>query len=148
MGFALPRDGGLWPDDGGGRPDSGADSGYVYALDQRTGCVHWAFQAQAGVRSAVTVGPLAGTRQGAFFGDLRGNVYAIDAATGALVWTRRVDDHPLARITASPMLYRDRLYVSVASLEEGAGTSPRYPCCTSVQRGALRRPRDVRGRLR
>ena len=37
---------------------------------------------------------------------------------------------PLARITASPVLYRDRLYVSVASLEEGAGTSPRYPCCT------------------
>ena len=108
----------------------GADSGYVYALDQRTGCVHWAFQAQAGVRSAVTVGPLAGTRQGAFFGDLRGNVYAVDAATGALDWTRRVDDHPLARITASPVLYRDRLYVSVASLEEGAGTSPRYPCCT------------------
>ena len=113
-----------------GRVFVGADSGYVYALDQRTGCVHWAFQAQAGVRSAVTVGPLAGTRPAAFFGDLRGNVYAVDAATGALVWTRRVDDHPLARITASPVLYRDRLYVSVASLEEGAGTSPRYPCCT------------------
>ncbi len=113
-----------------GRVFVGADSGYVYALDQRTGCVHWAFQAQAGVRSAVTIGPVTGSRQGAFFGDLKGNVYAVDAATGTLVWTRRVDDHALARITASPVMYQDRLYVSVASLEEGAGTSPRYQCCT------------------
>ncbi len=49
-----------------GRVFVGADTGYVYALDQRTGCVHWAYQAQAGVRSAVSVGPLAGTRRGAF----------------------------------------------------------------------------------
>ena len=71
----------------------GADTGYVYALDQQTGCVHWAFQAQAGVRSAVTIGAIAAGRRGAFFGDLRGNVYALDAATGALVWTSRADDH-------------------------------------------------------
>lgn len=130
--FALPGATAVYgqPTAVDGRVFVGADTGYVYALDQRTGCVHWAFQAQAGVRSAVTIGPLASDRRGAFFGDLKGNVYAVDAATGALAWTRRADDHALARITASPVLYRGRLYVSVASLEEGASTSPRYPCCT------------------
>lgn len=113
-----------------GRVFVGADTGYVYALDQRTGCVHWAYQALAGVRSAVTVGPIAGARRGAFFGDLKGNVYAVDVVTGALVWTVRADEHALTRITAAPVLYRERLYVSVASFEEGASTSPRYPCCT------------------
>ena len=113
-----------------GRVFVGADTGFVYALDQRTGCVHWAYQAHAGVRSAVTVGPIAGARRGAFFGDLKGNVYAVDVVTGALVWTMRADEHALTRITAAPVLHRERLYVSVASFEEGASTSPRYPCCT------------------
>ena len=67
-----------------------------------------------------------------------GRSSAISAATST-PWTppparwsgpSRADDHALARITASPVLYRDRLYVSVASNEEGASTSPRYPCCT------------------
>ena len=130
--FALPGATAVYgqPTAVDGRVFVGADTGYVYALDQQTGCVHWAFQAQAGVRSAVTIGAIAAGRRGAFFGDLRGNVYAVDAATGALVWSVRADDHALARITASPVLYRDRLYVSVASNEEGASTSPRYPCCT------------------
>jgi polyvinyl alcohol dehydrogenase (cytochrome) len=102
----------------------------VYALDQRTGCVHWGFQAQAGVRGAVVVGPLDAMRRAAFFGDLKGNVYAVDLASGAQVWTRRVDDHALTRVVAAPVLHRGRLYVPVASAEEGASTSARYPCCT------------------
>jgi polyvinyl alcohol dehydrogenase (cytochrome) len=61
---------------------------------------------------------------------MKGGVYAVDAATGALLWQRAVDDHALARITAAPALHRGRLYVAVASGEEGASTSARYPCCT------------------
>jgi polyvinyl alcohol dehydrogenase (cytochrome) len=113
-----------------GRVYVSADSGYVYALDQRRGCVHWGFQAQAGVRGAVVVGPLDAMRRAAFFGDLKGNVYAVDLASGAQVWTVRADDHALARVVAAPALYRGRLYVPVASAEEGASTSARYPCCT------------------
>ncbi len=113
-----------------GRVYVSADSGYVYALDQRTGCVHWGFQAQAGVRGAVVVGPLDAMRRAAFFGDLKGNVYALDLATGAQLWTMRADDHALTRIVAAPVLHRGRLYVPVASAEEGASTSARYACCT------------------
>jgi polyvinyl alcohol dehydrogenase (cytochrome) len=115
----------------GGRVFVGADTGYVYALEQVSGCVHWSFQAQAGVRSAVTVGPVVGTaRVAAYFGDMKGNVYAVDAASGELIWKVSVDDHALTRITAAPALYANRLYVSVGSFEEGAATSARYPCCT------------------
>ncbi len=71
----------------GGRVFVGADTGYVYALEQVSGCVHWSFQAQAGVRSAVTVGPVVGTaRVAAYFGDMKGNVYAVDAASGEPIW--------------------------------------------------------------
>ena len=34
-----------------GRVFIGSDSGYLYSLDAATGCVHWSFQAQAGLRS-------------------------------------------------------------------------------------------------
>ena len=114
-----------------GRVFAGADTGYVYALDQVTGCVHWGFQAQAGVRSAVTVGRLGnGERWAVWFGDLKGNVYALDVMTGSQIWTVGTDDHALTRITAAPVLHGGRLYVPVTSFEEGAATSARYPCCT------------------
>jgi polyvinyl alcohol dehydrogenase (cytochrome) len=114
-----------------GRVFVGADTGYVYALDQESGCVHWGFQAQAGVRSAVTLGRAGDADPwAAFFGDMKGNVYAVDAVTGSQLWTISADDHALTRITGAPVLHGGRLYVPVASFEEGASTSPRYPCCT------------------
>jgi len=130
--FALPGTTAVYgqPTAVEGRVYVSGDSGYVYALDQRTGCVHWGFQAQAGVRGAVVIGQLDGSRRAAFFGDLKGNVYAVDLASGAQVWTVRVDDHALTRIVAAPALHAGRLYVPVASAEEGASTSARYPCCT------------------
>jgi polyvinyl alcohol dehydrogenase (cytochrome) len=114
-----------------GRVFAGADTGYVYALDQESGCVHWGFQAQAGVRSAVTLGRAGDSGPwAAFFGDMKGNVYAVDAVTGSQLWTISADDHALTRISGAPVLHGSRLYVPVASFEEGASTSARYPCCT------------------
>jgi polyvinyl alcohol dehydrogenase (cytochrome) len=39
----------------GGRLFVGSDNGYVYAVDSKTGCVYWSFQAKSGVRTAVIV---------------------------------------------------------------------------------------------
>jgi polyvinyl alcohol dehydrogenase (cytochrome) len=117
----------------GGRVFLGLDTGYVYAIDSSTGCVYWSYAAQAGVRSAISVGRMGSGRTAhyaAFFGDIRGQVYAVDAVTGALLWSVSADDHPTARITGSPKLYRDRLLVPVASIEEGMGGSTAYPCCS------------------
>jgi polyvinyl alcohol dehydrogenase (cytochrome) len=116
----------------GGRIFAGADTGYVYALDAATGCVYWSFQAQAGVRTAISLGPLRGQpgRYAAYFGDLRGNVYAVDAMTGQLIWRILADEHAITRITGAPTLYQDRLYVPVASMEESGAASLNYECCT------------------
>ena len=117
-----------------GRVFLGVDSGAVYSLDAETGCVYWSFQADVGVRSAISIGPVKGhgsAKFGAYFGDIKANVYMLDATTGKLLWKVKVDDHPVAKITGAPTLYEDRLYVPVSSQEERtAGYSTVYPCCT------------------
>src|SRR6185503_2082172 len=58
----------------GGRVFVGADTGFVYALDASSGCVYWSFRANAGVRTAVSIGPGSRTNRWlAYFGDVRGN---------------------------------------------------------------------------
>ncbi len=118
----------------GGRLFVGSQNGHVYSLNAKTGCTHWDFTASAAVRSAVTIAPRSappGTlAYAAYFGDMAGNVYSIDALTGELLWRRRVDDHQIARITGSPTLYDDRLYVPISSLEEASGGNSKYECCT------------------
>ena len=107
-----------------GRLFVGSQNGTVFALDAETGCVIWTFAARGGVRTSVSIG---GGR--AYFADQIGHAYAVDARTGALVWIRKVDDHPLVRLTGSPTLFEGRLYVPTSSYEE-AGKAPDYPCCT------------------
>jgi polyvinyl alcohol dehydrogenase (cytochrome) len=115
----------------GGRVFVGADTGFVYALEARDGCVHWSFRADAGVRTAVSVGPGNATHRFlAYFGDIKGNVYGVDAQTGIQVWKQRVDTHPVARVTGAPTLVGGRLYVPLSSLEESGAGNPSYPCCT------------------
>ena len=113
----------------GGRVFVGADTGAVYSLDAKTGCVHWMFQAHSGVRSAVTVERV-GNRYAAYFGDGKANAYAVDAATGQQIWKTHVDEHASARITGGLKAFEGRVYVPVASGEEGAGPNRNYPCCT------------------
>ena len=68
----------------GGRVFVGSDNGMVYALDARTGCVHWSSEPGEAVVTAVSVGTVPGSqdRYAAYFGDFRANVHAVDAETG------------------------------------------------------------------
>src|SRR5206468_2983331 len=97
----------------GGRVFVGSQSGTVYALDAKSGCIIWTFQAKAGVRSGVVIGPRPGAagKFMAYFGDGRSNAYGLDAATGEQVWTRALEDHRSSNITGTPALYEGRLYV-------------------------------------
>ena len=123
----------------GGAIFVGSHDGTVFALDRRSGCARWLFHARAEVRTGVVVSPWKagdhGARPRVYFGDVIGNVYAVDARDGALVWTERADAHPGVTLTAAPVLYGDRLFVPVSSLEEGAAANPAYECCTF--RGSL-----------
>ena len=108
-----------------GRLYFGSQSGTVYSVDARSGCIYWTFKAAATVRTAISLDD-----RMAYFGDLKANVYAVDSATGKLVWQTQVDAHPAARITGAPALYGGRLYVPVSSVEEPPASNPKYPCCT------------------
>lgn len=119
-----------------GRVFVGSQTGTVYSLDAKTGCIIWAFQATAGVRTPIVLGARrGGSEAAAYFGDGRANVYALDAGSGQLLWTRKLEDHPSSQITGAPALYQNRLYVPVSSGEEGRGSDPKYECCTF--RGSL-----------
>ena len=116
----------------------GSWGGKVYSLDAATGCVHWFYEAGAGVRSAVAHGRITtagGARDTVFFGDARAFVHAVDATTGAALWKVKADDFPVARISSSPTFYNGRVYIGVASGEEAAGSVATYECCRS--RGSL-----------
>jgi len=119
----------------GGRLFVASENGEVHALDPKTGCTHWTFRAEMGVRTALTVGPYR-TAAGAsgyavYFGDGRANAYAVDANTGRQIWVRKVDEHKFAAITGAPTLYNGTLYVPVQGLnEEGQGGRAQYECCT------------------
>jgi polyvinyl alcohol dehydrogenase (cytochrome) len=133
--FGFPDATSAWaqPTIAGGRLFVGSQNGTVYSLDAATGCVVWTFTAESGVRAAISIGARARAgRQpayAAYVADQQGFVYALDAATGRMLWKRKVDDHPLVRLTGSPTLHGGRLYVPTSSYEEG-GRPPGYACCT------------------
>ena len=90
----------------GGRLFVASENSEVHALDPKTGCTHWTFKAEAGVRTALVAGAYR-TAAGAngfavFFGDARANAYAVDANTGQQIWVRKVDEHRSAGITGAP----------------------------------------------
>jgi len=132
--FGFPGDVSLnsQPSIAGGRVYVGSQGAKVYSLSAATGCIHWWFATAAPVRSAVSVGRLeteSGPRVAAFFGDSSAVVYAVDASTGKLLWKAKVDEHLAARITGSAAFHHGRLYVPVASIEEGSATMANYECC-------------------
>jgi polyvinyl alcohol dehydrogenase (cytochrome) len=116
-----------------GRVFVGSDTGYVYSLNAKSGCVYWSFKPISNVRNAINIGPVSGypgTKYAAYFGDLKANVYALDAQTGKLLWSKRVEQHYTSRVTSAPALYQGRLYVPISSWEEASARTLDYPCCT------------------
>jgi polyvinyl alcohol dehydrogenase (cytochrome) len=132
FGFPATLDANAHASIANGRLFIGSTSGTVYSLDTATGCIRWYFNATGGVRAAISIGKIRtanGAQYAAFFGDSRSFTYAVDAGTGKLFWKTQVDTFPAARITGSLVFYNNRVYVPVASGEEGAGASPDYECC-------------------
>jgi polyvinyl alcohol dehydrogenase (cytochrome) len=131
FGFAGALSANAQPSVVGGRVFVGGGDQKIYALDAKTGCIHWTFGTDAVVRTAISVGPRRGTSGFAvYFGDVAAHAYALDAATGALLWKVKVEHHLAARVTGAPTLYDGVLYVPVSSIEEAFGTRSGYECCT------------------
>lgn len=123
-------------------------TGRIFALDAASGCTHWSWKADGAVRNAIGVGfpPGSGKEPALYFGDEKGAVYALDARSGKPLWKTQADDHPLARITGSPTVYKDVLYVPVSAMDEGAEWDRKHPCCTF--RGSVVAIDAATGRIR
>jgi polyvinyl alcohol dehydrogenase (cytochrome) len=107
----------------------GSAGGVVQALDARSGCLYWRYQASGPVRTAMTVAAEGG-RHTLVFSDQNGLVYAIDARTGTEHWKKRIEDHEATRLTGSIAVHDGVAFVPAASWEETRSIDPGYPCCT------------------
>ena len=114
----------------GGRVVIGTSVGLILRLEAESGCIDWVQEVDYGVRAAPVIGPGNEDEINVYVGDTNANFYALDFASGELRWRSTLDDHPDARITGAAALHDGRLYVPVASLEEGTAEWPAYECCT------------------
>ena len=115
-------------------------SGNLYAIKASDGSMLWSHQIADYDRSPGAVARVSPAVHGQdiIIGDIEGagkphdgaNVMAVDRATGALRWITKVDSHPAAIITGSPVVLNDIVYVGVSSSEEGLAVDPTYPCCS------------------
>ncbi|HLF10409.1 MAG TPA: PQQ-binding-like beta-propeller repeat protein [Gammaproteobacteria bacterium] len=110
----------------------GSAGGSVYALNAKSGCIQWHFQADGPVRTAMVVAPLdtGANRHAVLFGDQAGGFYAVQAQTGKLLWRHRPEAHESTKLTGAPLAYEGVVYVPVASWEESRPLNPTYECCT------------------
>jgi polyvinyl alcohol dehydrogenase (cytochrome) len=58
------------------------------------------------------------------------NVISVDRESGTLRWMTKVDNHPAAIITGSPVVFDGVVYIGVSSIEETLALDPSYPCCS------------------
>jgi polyvinyl alcohol dehydrogenase (cytochrome) len=112
----------------------GSAGGIVQAINAKTGCLYWQFEASGPVRTALRAIP-SGPSYSLIFSDLNGGTYSLDAKTGKLLWKRRVEEHEATRLTGPAAELNGIVYVPAASWEETRSTDPKYECCTF--RGSL-----------
>jgi polyvinyl alcohol dehydrogenase (cytochrome) len=125
---------------GGGQPIVIGDwlfvtnrGGKFYALNAKTGCVHWALDDASArttpivIRSSIapsgwaTIIGIANTR----------TVRAFDAQTGQEIWhSEPLDSYSASVITGTPVVSGNQVFVPVSSGEEVVAMQPNYSCCT------------------
>lgn len=129
---------------GGGQPIVVGDwlfitnrGGKFYALDAKSGCVHWAIEDASSrttpmvIRSAISPSGWA-----TFVGVGKRVVRAFDAQTGKEIWhSETLENHPASSITGTPVISGDQIFVPLSSGEEVVAMQPNYSCCTF--RGSL-----------
>jgi polyvinyl alcohol dehydrogenase (cytochrome) len=96
--------------------------------------VHWRFDYRGGARASMTIAKLASapSKYVVYLGDDRMFIHALDAGSGKELWKVQVHDHKVGRITGSPALYKNVLYVPLSAAEESQGRVASYECCTFI----------------
>ncbi len=114
-----------------------ANRGKFYALDAKSGCVHWVVEGASSRTTPMIVrSSIAPSGWATFIGVAGRVVRAFDAQTGEDIWkSDMLDPNSVAGITGSPIVAGDQIFVPITSGEEGAAIQETYPCCTF--RGSL-----------
>jgi polyvinyl alcohol dehydrogenase (cytochrome) len=111
--------------------------GQLYALDAKTGCVHWVVDDVVSRTTPMVIrSSIAPSGWVTFVGLASRAVKAFDAQTGAVLWSSEVlEQHPASSLTGSPVVAGEQLFVPISSIEEAFAMRKEYVCCTF--RGAL-----------
>jgi polyvinyl alcohol dehydrogenase (cytochrome) len=129
---------------GGGQPTVIGDwlfttnrSGKFYALDAKTGCVHWVVNDVVSRTTPLVVRtPISPSGWASFVAVASRVVRAFDAQTGAEIWKSEVlEDHQSSVMSGSPVVAGARIFVPISSIEEVTAMRKDYVCCTF--RGSL-----------
>jgi polyvinyl alcohol dehydrogenase (cytochrome) len=129
---------------GGGQPTVVGDwlfttnrSGKLYALDAKTGCVHWVLENIVSRATPVVVhSDIAPSGWAILVAAAARNVLAFDAQTGAALWHSEVlEEHASSMLSGAPVVSGTRIYVPISSFEEASSMRKDYVCCTF--RGSL-----------
>jgi polyvinyl alcohol dehydrogenase (cytochrome) len=112
---------------GGGQPVVVGDwlfitnrNGKFYALDAKTGCVHWAVEdANSRTTPMVIRSSISPSGWATFIGVGKRVVRAFDAQTGKEIWhSESLENHIASNITGTPVISGDQIFVPLSSGEE------------------------------
>lgn len=109
-----------------------SDYGQLYAVDLASAkpCFRWVYKNDIPLRTGVAYGTLPGSgRKVLVFGDVAPLVHMIDATTGQEIWHQSVRLTPFSNGTATPVLFKDRVYVPLSAGEINLGANPSHECC-------------------
>jgi polyvinyl alcohol dehydrogenase (cytochrome) len=129
---------------GGGQPIVIGDwlfitnrGGKFYALDAKSGCVHWAVEdASSRTTPMVIRSSISPSGWATFLGVGKRVVRAFDAQTGKEIWhSESLENHSASGITGTPVVSGNQIFVPLSSGEEAVAMQPGYSCCTF--RGSL-----------
>lgn len=110
----------------------------VLALDTTSGCIKWAYDAGASLRSSATLsGELAEGLRLLYVSDERARLHAVDPYTGEAAWVidGAVDEGVHTRLTGAPLFFEQSLYVPVSASGVQRGAEATHECCDG--RGAV-----------
>jgi polyvinyl alcohol dehydrogenase (cytochrome) len=109
---------------------SGSASGYLFAIDTKSGCFKWAYRAPTQIRTSLSYGQI-GKVKALVFADLSGQVQAVNAQTGKLIWSVDGRHDPESILTGAPVLWKDRIIVPVSANDVQRAQNPAFECCKS-----------------
>jgi polyvinyl alcohol dehydrogenase (cytochrome) len=133
-------------------------AGRIQALDAKRGCSYWSVDTNSSVATALIVGELSAPRKffalpklkrknahieidkppsAVLFGDSAGFVSALDAQHGTLLWKVLADTVGSGRISGSPTLYKNRLFVPVNTEEHGTAPAAASVVALDVATGSV-----------